>query len=54
MVKRLRFQENRRPSRRRKAAQPEGWVFEPRDVAVASLIAALALWLPWLAGFLAN
>jgi hypothetical protein len=48
MVKRLRFQENRRPSRRRKAALPKGWVFEPLDMALAALIGAFALSLPML------
>jgi hypothetical protein len=54
MVKRLRFQENRR-SRRRNGREPRGqWVLEPLDVVLAALVVAILLWLQWLSANLGN
>jgi hypothetical protein len=53
MVKKLRFQENRKPSRRNRRPPRDGWVFEPLDVVLLAIIVALVFWLQWLAGALA-
>jgi hypothetical protein len=48
MVKKLRFQENRSQSRRRRRDAPGRWVIEPIDVALAAAVLAVVLWLQWL------
>ena len=54
MVKRLRFQEDRNASRRRKRPPGERWVFEPLDAVIAAFTGALVLWLQWLLASLPN
>ncbi len=54
MVKRLRFQESRKDSRR-KGSDPRGrWVFEPLDVVLVAAVVAILFWLQWLSATLAN
>lgn len=48
MVKRLRLQEARSQSRRRRRPPQDRWVFEPRDVAMVAILAAAVLWLQWI------
>lgn len=45
MVKRLRFQENRKLRHRRDRVPRGLWVFEPMDIALAAVTAAVLLWL---------
>jgi hypothetical protein len=52
MVKRLRFQENRSTSRRRRRQPHERWVIEPLDIALVAAIVLILFWLQWLLGAL--
>lgn len=54
MVKRLRFQENRAPSSRKRHKPGERWVFEPLDMVLATFLGALMLWLHWLLSVATN
>jgi hypothetical protein len=45
MVKRLRFQENRKIRHRRDRTPRGAWVLEPMDMAMAAVAVAALLWL---------
>jgi hypothetical protein len=48
MVKKLRYQENRKDNRRKGREPRERWVFEPIDAALLAVIIAVVFWLQWL------
>ncbi len=54
MVKRLRFQENRKQHRRNGREPPGRWVFEPVDVVLVAAVVAILFWLQWLSATMAN
>jgi hypothetical protein len=45
MVKRLRFQENRKDPRGKRRPPHERWVLEPADIALIAIAGAAVLWL---------
>lgn len=49
MVKKLRYQENRKNSRRNGSEPPRlRWVFEPIDAVLLAVIISVVFWLQWL------